>query len=134
MKELPPLPKSELEIARIVWRLQEATVREIVEELANDREADFWTVQTYLRRLANKGYLKVRKEGRTNIYAPAVDLEGVISQVFEETVERLFDGKMLPAFQQLVNSRDLTESDIDELQTLLNGLKAERKRKRGKSK
>ena len=45
MPELPPLPKSELEVARIVWNLGEATVRQVMAALPPDRELDFLTVQ-----------------------------------------------------------------------------------------
>src|SRR6186997_2113791 len=68
MPPLPPLPKSELEIARIVWELKEATVRQVVDALPAERNVDFWTVQTYLRRLAEKGYLRVERRGRANVY------------------------------------------------------------------
>ena len=58
MPPRPALAKSELEIARIVWKLGSATVREVLAELPKDRNLDFKTVQTYLRRLESKGYLK----------------------------------------------------------------------------
>jgi len=82
MKNLPPLPRSELEITQIVWRLGDATVRQVVDEIPEERGLGFWTVQTYLRRLEKKGYLKSRKAGRNNIYSAAVDPEGVIKTVF----------------------------------------------------
>ncbi len=62
MPKRAELAKSELEIAQIVWRLREARVRDVVAELPADRKADFWTVQTYLRRLKAKGYLRARKD------------------------------------------------------------------------
>jgi predicted transcriptional regulator len=48
MAKRPALAKSELEIARIVWNLKEATVRQVADALPDDRKLDFWTVQTYL--------------------------------------------------------------------------------------
>jgi len=35
------LPKSELEVTRIVWNLGEATVRQVLETLPEEREIDF---------------------------------------------------------------------------------------------
>ncbi len=55
MGKRPALAKSELELARIVWELGEATVRQVYEALPAERKLDFWTVQTYLRRLKAKG-------------------------------------------------------------------------------
>ena len=79
-KKRPVLAKSELEVARIVWDLGEATVRQVFEALRPDRKLDFWTVQTYLRRLKVKGYLRTRKEGRSNVYVPSVRPDTVIGE------------------------------------------------------
>ncbi|MCA9123767.1 MAG: BlaI/MecI/CopY family transcriptional regulator [Planctomycetaceae bacterium] len=124
------LPKSELEIAKVVWDLGEATVRQVLDALPPDRELDFWTVQTYLRRLEAKGYLSKRREGRTNVYRPAVRPTTVISETMDDFINRLFDGEALPLFQHLIRDRGLSDAEIDELQQTLDALKAERKRGR----
>lgn len=124
------LPKSELEIAKVVWDLGEATVRQVLDALPADRELDFWTVQTYLRRLEAKGYLAKRREGRTNVYTPAVRPITVISETMNDFIDRLFDGEALPLFQHLIRDRGLSDAEIDELQNTLDALKAQRKRGR----
>ncbi len=113
-----------------VFRQTESTVRQVVDELPEDRGLDFWTVQTYLRRLAQKGYLKSRKDGRSNVYSAAVDPKRVVREVFDETVERLFDGEAIPAFQLLIQDRRLTIEEIDYLQAELEELKSQRQKKR----
>ena len=127
-KKKTPLPKSELEIARIVWKLGEATVRQVADELP--RDVDFWTVQTYLRRLAEKGYLKKRKEGGANVYSAAVKPDSVVSEALNDLVERLFDGEALPLFQHLISDRGLSRDEIDQLQSTLDQLKAKKPRKK----
>lgn len=123
MPPLPPLPKSELEIARIVWDRGEVTVREVLEALPADRDLDFFTVQTYLRRLTDKGYLKVHKAGRNNVYSPKVRKNRVISQMVEDFVHGVFDGDAVPLVQHLLQEKPLTESEIDQLQATLDQLK-----------
>ena len=132
MAKLPQLPKSELEIARLVWKLGDATVRDVVDALPADRELDFWTVQTYLRRLEAKGYLSKRRQGRTNVYSASVRPQNVIRDAVNDFVERLFDGEAVPVFQHLIQDRDLTEDEIEQLQATLDQLKA-RKRQGKKS-
>ena len=107
------LPKSELEIARIVWDLGEATVRQVLEALPPARALDFWTVQTYLRRLEAKGYLRKRREGRSNVYSPAVRPKAVISEAVDDVVNRLFDGETVPLVQHLIHDRGLSEAELD---------------------
>jgi len=123
MPKRPPLPKSELEIARIVWDLKEATVRQVLEALPEDRQLDFWTVQTYLRRLAAKGYLKTRREGRTNVYSPRISPDRVVGEVVGDLLNRVFDGEALPLLHHLIHDRGLTDEEIEGLQRTLDKLK-----------
>ncbi len=127
MAKRPPLAKSELEIAKIVWGLGGATVRQVADALPKERQLDFWTVQTYLRRLAAKGYLRTRRDGRSNVYSPSVRPGKVVREVVEDMVNRLFDGRTLPLFQHLINDRGLSDEELNELQKTLDQLK-ERKR------
>jgi predicted transcriptional regulator len=122
------LPKSELEVAKIVWDLGEATVRQVLEALPADRELDFWTVQTYLRRLEAKGYLQKRREGRNNIYSSAMRPKAVIGEAMDDFLNRLFDGETLPLFQHLIHDRGLSDDEINELQRSLDELKTQKKR------
>jgi BlaI family penicillinase repressor len=126
-KDRPPLAKSELEIARIVWDLGEATVRQVHEALPAERELDFWTVQTYLRRLRDKGYLTAKRRGQGNVYSPAVQPGTVIGELTDDFLDRLFDGEALPLLQHLVDARRLTADDIDSLQERLDQLKGDKK-------
>jgi BlaI family penicillinase repressor len=123
MAKRPRLASSELEIAQIVWRLGEAGVREVAEALPADRQLDFWTVQTYMRRLKAKGYLRTRREGRSNIYSAAVRPASVVRELVSDFVDRTFGGQALPLVQQLIDDHGLSGEEIDQLQTMLDGLK-----------
>ena len=119
--------RSELEIARIVWSLGEASVRDVVTAVPEDRKMDFSTAQTYLRRLHAKGYLSARRVGRSNVYRPAVKPTRVVRDVVDDLLERLFGGQTLPLVQHLITERGLTDEDIDELQKTLNRLKGRKR-------
>ena len=127
MANRPPPAKSELELVRIVWKLGKATVREVYEALPEDREIDFWTVQTYLRRLKAKGYLKTRRQGRNHVYSPSVNPSQVMRDMVDDFLNRLFDGETLPLFQQLIHDRGLSDEEIDQLQKTLDELKGGKK-------
>ena len=115
----PPIPKSELEIVRIVWELGEATVRDVANALPSDRDVDFWTVQTYLRRLAEKGYISVRKVGRSNVYSTQIKPKHVIGQMVDNFLSQMFDGEAVPLLQHLIRERGLSDEEVDELQQTL---------------
>lgn len=122
----PELSKSELEIARLVWDLGEATVRQIHESLPDDRTVDFTTVQTWLRRLEQKGYLKTRLQGRLRVYSPRVRPRTVIRETVEDLVGRLFAGDSMPLMQHLIEDRGMTPEEIARLRALLDRLEQEK--------
>ena len=123
MKKRPALAKSELEVARIVWDLGRVTVRQVAEAMPEGRGLDFKTVQTYLRRLEAKGYVRVHREGRSNIYTSSVRHGTVVREVVDDFVDRLFDGRALPLVQHLIEDQGLTDAEIDQLQATLGKLK-----------
>ncbi len=124
MSQRPALAKSELEVARIVWNLGKATVRQVLDALPEDRRLDFKTVQTYLRRLQAKGYVHCRRQGRTNVYSSRVRPGQVIRQVVDDMVNRLFDGQPFPLVQHLLESPGLSDEQVERLQETLDQLKA----------
>jgi len=111
--------KAELEIARIVWDLRGATVRQVLEALPADRRLDYKTVQTYLRRLEAKGYLQSRREGKTSVYTARLRPSLVIRETLTDLVDRLFGGEALPLVEHLFADHKLTSDDIDRLRKLI---------------
>jgi BlaI family transcriptional regulator, penicillinase repressor len=119
------LSKAELEVARIVWSLGGATVRQVHDALPADRRVDYKTVQTYLRRLEGKGYLATRREGKSIHYRPRVRATQVVRETVEDFVTRLFDGEALPLVEHLIADRKLTADEIARLRSMLNDLEQE---------
>jgi len=86
---------------------------------------DFGTVQTYLRRLETKGYIKGQLEGRLRVYVPGVRPTTVIRETVDELVDRLFGGETLPLVRHLIEERGLQEQDLAELGRLIDRLEEE---------
>lgn len=125
MPPRPGLSRAEMEIARIVWELRDASVRQVFEALPSGRDIDFTTVQTYLRRLEEKGYLNARLEGRSRVYSPKVRPQTVIRETVGEMVDLLFGGDSLPLVKHLVEDRKFSSDDIDQLRQLLDRLESQ---------
>lgn len=119
---MPPRPacsKAELEIARLVWELKGATVRQVLDTLPADRPLDYKTVQTYLRRLETKGYLQVRRDGRASVYKPKIRPSQVIRETVTDLVDRLFGGEALPLVEHLIAERKFSGDEIDKLRAII---------------
>lgn len=128
MVQRPGLSKAEAEVARVVWKLGEGRVRDVADALAEaGRKMDFATVQTYLRRLKAKGYLRTRREGRADVYVAAVKPGHVMREVVGDFVKRIFGGEKLPLMQQLIEDEDLSDDEIEQLQRALEAMKKRRR-------
>jgi predicted transcriptional regulator len=113
------MSRGELEVARAVWELGEAAVGQVFDALAKRREIDYSTVQTYLRRLEAKGYLKTRRNGRQKIYRPRIDAGQVVRETVDDLLERLFGGEPLALWQHLIQDRGITAEETRELRRML---------------
>ena len=120
----PALSKGEMEVARVLWGLKQATVREVHESLP-EGSMEFSTVQTYLRRLDKKGYLRTKLDGRTRVYAPKVKPRTVIRETIDDMVERLFGGETMPLVEHLIEDRGIGTDEIAQLRELLDRLEKE---------
>ncbi|MGA2058892.1 MAG: BlaI/MecI/CopY family transcriptional regulator [Thermoguttaceae bacterium] len=122
MARRPALSKSEMEAARIVWNLGQATVRQVFEAFPAQRNIDFSTVQTYLRRLQVKGYLHAKRQGRAMVYRPRVRPDEVIRQTVDDLVSRLFDGQTIPLLHYLIRDSSISEEEIRKLRKMIDEL------------
>lgn len=119
MTDRPALSKGEMEVARLLWELGSASVRQVHEALPRGRSVDFTTVQTYLRRLEAKGYANARLDGRVRIYTPRVKPKTVIRETVDDLIERLFAGEAMPLMRHLIEDRGISEADLAQLRRLL---------------
>jgi predicted transcriptional regulator len=111
-----------MEIARLLWEIGPATVREIHEEVCKSRQADFATIQTFLRRIESKGYATSKLKGRTRIYSAKTRPRTVIRETVDDLIERLFGGETMPLVKHLIEERGIEASEINELRELVDRL------------
>ncbi|MGB2853228.1 MAG: BlaI/MecI/CopY family transcriptional regulator [Dehalococcoidia bacterium] len=117
-RKLPALSPSETEILRLVWQLGKATVQEVCNSLPAKRKIAYATVQTLLRRLEKKGYLKHHTKGKAHVFSAAVEREHVISRSVGDFLDRLFGGDPIPLVQYLAEHGRIDADDIEELKQL----------------
>jgi len=117
-KNLPALSPSETEILRLVWQRGNATVQEVCDRLPSRRKIAYATVQTLLRRLENKGYLKHELRGKAHVFSAAVKKEHVVKRSVGDFLDRLFGGDAIPLVQYLAEHGKLSSDDIERLKEL----------------
>ena len=113
------LTDQELEIMKIVWQLEKATVRDVYEALLERRKIAYTTVMTMMKILEQKGHLKKSQEERAYLYQPARPKKQVIRGMVREFVDRVFNGSAEPLLLHLVEDRRLTEKELREIQRMI---------------
>lgn len=118
-RKLPAVSPAETEILRLVWQLDKATVQEVCNKLPAKRKITYATVQTLLRRLESKGYLKHHIRGKAHVFFAAVKSEKVIKRSVSDFLDRLFGGDPVPLMQYLAEHGKIDADDIKKLKELI---------------
>ncbi len=106
---------SEIEILEMLWRTKSVTIAEAREGLGGD--IGYTTVQTRLNRMVNKGIIR-RSRTTPAKYSAKVTPKEVTKQDLDLLVSRV-SGGVVPLVAQLVQSRELSTAEIDELKQLI---------------
>ena len=130
--ELPEkkLSDAELDVMLAVWQNRPPVLRsELEEQLKSHNWADT-TVLTLLSKLVEKGYLSLERQGRRNLYTPLVS-----ERDYRRWANRSFLGKMYQSslrrmVASLVESSDLTDRDLQELEEFITEQRAARENER----
>lgn len=121
-KPLSPLGETEMEILNHVWKLGEASVADVREQILQTREVAYTTVMTIMKNLSEKAYLKYRKEGMSYIYSAAVQPDQVRFSLIDRLIDKVFQGSPRELVQTLVQSENLTEEERNEIKKLIDNM------------
>lgn len=116
MKELT---RAEEEIMQVLWDLESAFVKDIIEQLPEPKPA-YNTVSTIVRILEQKGFVDHEAFGKSHKYHPLVTKEAYTKSFMKGFVKKYFSG----SYQQMVSF--FTKQDnlsLKELEELLKELK-----------
>ena len=89
-RELPP--PLEIECLKSLWRVGEASVKQVRDDMAEERALAYTTVMTLLERLVKRGRVGRRKQGRAFYYFPLASRAELRKLAVEELVLLHFDG------------------------------------------
>jgi predicted transcriptional regulator len=113
------LTKAEEQIMQVIWKLQKAFLREIIEELPNPKPHQN-TVATILKILVEKEFVGLTVFGRTHQYYPLVSKQAYSKGTIKSIVKGYFEGSFSNAVSFMVKENNLS---IEELELLLKQLK-----------
>lgn len=110
------LSRRKRQIMEAVYRLGEASVSDVQEELSDT--PDYHAVRVAMAEMEKKGYLQHRRQKRRYIYSPVVPHEEAKRSALGHLVRTYFSGAPSAALLTLLNmsADDLSDDEIAELE------------------
>ena len=118
MDDKKRLPDAELAVMQAIW----AVGGEVSRGDLDGALASHGTVNTYLTRLCEKGFLSSRREGRNNLYTPLVSKDRYLEFESRSVLKRLYGGSLGSFVAALNAEQPLEQSEIDELRQFLDDM------------
>ena len=108
------LTKAEEQIMQILWNLKKATVKDILNEITENKPART-TVATILSILENKNYAEHLSDGRINIYKPLISKEKYSKKQLSGIVNNYFGGSFTSMVSFFAKENNLDVEEIDQI-------------------
>ena len=108
-RRLTPL---ETLIMNALWEEFPAAVRQIQERLMRVKPMAYNTVLTMMRILREKGFLTSEREGRADLYRPAVARQDVAQRSLADVMSAFFAGSAQSLVSQLLDAGSLSDEDL----------------------
>ena len=116
---------AELHVMEVLWAAdQPLTATEVADRIDPERDWSLATVKTMLSRLAAKGALSHREDGRRYFYSATIERDSYIGLESRRFVDRLFGGRLSPLVARLAEEDVLDDDDIAAIEAILKELKS----------
>jgi len=112
------LTRAEEQVMQVLWRLEKAFVKDIVEAFPEPKPA-YTTVSTIIRILERKGFVSHRPFGKTYEYFTRISKDEYKKKFLKSFVRRYFGDSLPEMVSFFASGRDLSIEELEELQTLL---------------
>lgn len=110
------LTDGEQQIMNILWNKGECSVKDITDELSQDKPTAYTTAQTMCKILVEKGYVDFRKQGRAFIYCARVTQKQARKSALSALLNRFFGSSPELLAQHLMEENDIDLKDLEALQ------------------
>jgi BlaI family penicillinase repressor len=112
------LTRKEEEVMKILWKLEKAFVKDIVEEY-DDPKPHYNTVSSLVRLLQDKGIVGFTQYGNTYEYFPLMTKEEYRKTFMKQVVSDYFDNSYKSAVAFFVKEKGLSPAELEELIKLI---------------
>jgi len=123
--EQPTLSAAQLEIMSIVWEAQPVTVAEVWRRLSALRPVARNTVQTMMKRLADKGWLRHSRRRNAFVYTAAIGRTKTVGSILTSVVNAAFAGSSEKLVMALLDTRDVSSDELARIRKMIDDAAAD---------
>jgi len=118
MKSTKELTKAEEQIMQILWKLEKAFVKDVVEHFDNPKPA-YNTVSTIIRILEKKGFVSYKSYGSTHEYFPLVSKDEYSKLYLGNFIKNYFGNSYNQLVSFFANDSKITIKELEEMKKLV---------------
>jgi BlaI family penicillinase repressor len=123
---MPPmetnLTPAQLEIMNLFWQHGELGVAQVRQMLSSRRAIARNTVQTMLKRLADKGWLHARAQGNAFYFRAARPRKSTLRGMLGQLLDSAFGGSASGLVMALMESRRISPAEARRIRELIDGM------------
>ena len=108
------LTKKEEEIMQVLWRLEKAFVKEIIEHLPEPKP-HYNTVSTFIRLMVDKGIVAYEAFGKSHRYYPVLKEEQYKNKSIKNLVSGYFDNSVKGLVAHFAKEEKLSVEDLKDI-------------------
>jgi len=120
------LTKAEEQVMQILWQLNEAIVKDIIEQIPEPKPA-YNTVSTVVRVLEGKGFVDHKAYGNSHVYFPIISEAEYKKFTFDKMMKSYFNDSYKSLVSFIADEKKLDINELDELTKLIDNLKTKNK-------
>ena len=119
------LSDGEWTLMKTLWESAPMTITQLTAALKDSTGWSKHTVISMLSRLEAKGAVRYQSNGRAKVYSPVLPREDAVQRETGRFLDKVFDGHLGVMLNAVMDSRPLTQADLDELSAILEKAKGE---------
>lgn len=117
--KIQKLAKREEELMRVIWKLQKAFIKDIIDELPEPRP-HYNTVATIVKILEEKGFLDHVTYGNTYQYYPVIKREEYRQQALGDMLDKYFDSSYMSLVTYFAKNEKISVEELESIIHLIN--------------
>ena len=118
-KRSETLTEGEQRLMEVIWTRGSATVAEVLDAIPERERPAFNTVQTMLRIMEKKGYLRHEERGRAFIYHAKVERDDAARAAVQNVVKRFFNNSTGLLAMRLLEKEELSTQELTQMRRLI---------------